>query len=138
MAYGIRRAVELLRRLPPGERGVLVEVVKMTLESVNVHVDTIIDDASRREVEIDKRIAALKHEVSEREEQIATRRDEIQELETEQQEIALVKQQLNAAREQAERPEAETSELLLVETPANDEPPDGDEICRVLSSIENS
>src|SRR5262245_1226641 len=31
--YGIRRAVELLRRLPPGERAVLVDVVKMTLES---------------------------------------------------------------------------------------------------------
>src|SRR5690349_16032224 len=29
-AYGIRRAIELLRRLPAGERAVLVEVVRMT------------------------------------------------------------------------------------------------------------
>src|SRR5262249_40309235 len=36
--FGIRRAMELLRRLPAGERGPLVEVVKMTLEALSVHV----------------------------------------------------------------------------------------------------
>jgi hypothetical protein len=135
--YGIRRAVELLRRLPPGERAVLVDVVKMTLESLNVQVDTIVDDATRREGEIDKRIAMLREEVSEREEQIATRRDEIRQLEVEQEEIARVKEQLTAARERAERQDAETSEHLLTEVPANEIPAESDELGQFLAAIEN-
>ena len=103
-AYGIRRAIDLLRRLPAGERAVLVEVVRMTLESVNVPVAAIIEDADSREAEIDRRIAVLRTAVKEREEEIATRREEIANLEVEQKEIARVKQELNAAREQAEAP----------------------------------
>lgn len=136
-AYGIRRAVELLRRLPPGERAVLVDVVKMTLESLNVQVEAIVDDASRREGEIDKRIAMLREEVGEREEQIATRRDEIRQLEVEQEEIARVKEQLTAARERAERQDAVTSEHLLTEVPANEVPVESDELGQFLAAIEN-
>jgi len=113
--YGIRRAIELLRRLPPGERALLVEVVKMTLESVNVHVATIVDDANRRETEIDRRIAVLRREVNEREEEISTRRTEIANLELEQNEISRVKQQLSAVPEHAAAPTA-------VKAPANGDP----------------
>ena len=135
--YGIRRAVELLRRLPPGERAVLVDVVKMTLESLDVHVDKIVDDANRREGEIEKRIVALREEVGEREEQIATRKDEIRQLEAEQEEIARVRDQLTAARERAEGQDAETSEHLLSEIPANVVPiEETDELRMFLSTIE--
>ena len=102
--YGIRRAVELLRRLPPGDRAVLVEVVKMALESANVQVESIIEDATKRGTEIDARIAVLRLEVSQREEEISTRREEIANLETEQDEISRVKTQLTAANESPEQP----------------------------------
>ena len=102
--YGIRRAIDLLRRLPRGERGVLVEVVRMTLESVDIQVAAIVEDASNREAEIDRRIAVLRTAVKEREEEISTRREEIANLEVEQKEIARVKQELNAAHKQAEAP----------------------------------
>src|SRR5262249_32710675 len=86
--------------------GVLVEVVRMTLESVDIQVAAIVADASNREAEIDRRIAVLRTAVKEREEEISTRREEIANLEVEQKEIARVKQELNAAHEQAEAPKA--------------------------------
>src|SRR5215831_17638074 len=76
VAYGIRRAMELLRPLPPGERGALVDVVKMTLESVNVKVDAIVDDASKREAEIERRMDVLRSEVAQHEGEVSVRRDE--------------------------------------------------------------
>src|SRR5690242_4855062 len=99
-SYGIARAVELLRRLPPGDRAVLVDVVKMALESAQVRVESIIDDATKRGSEIDARIEVLRQEVAQREEEIATRREEIANLETEQDEITHVKDQLSAVREE--------------------------------------
>lgn len=124
-SYGIARAVELLRRLPAGDRALLVEVVTMALESANVQVETIIDDATKRGAEIDARIAVLRAEVAQREEEIATRREEIASLETEQDEISQVKQQLTATREPPmdekppsndEDPLAEIEEAPLAET----------------------
>src|SRR5262249_34598447 len=81
-AFGIRRAMELLRRLPAGERGPLLEVVKMTLEAVSVHVSSIVSDASNREGEIDRRIAVLRGEAKQHEEAASVRRNEITQLET--------------------------------------------------------
>src|SRR5690242_10954454 len=46
--YGIERAIELMRKLPKGkaEVEVLVQVVKVTLESANIRVQTILEDAA--------------------------------------------------------------------------------------------
>jgi uncharacterized protein YqeY len=104
--YGVRRAIELLRKLPSGERGVLVEVVRMTLESVNVHVTAIINDANNREADIDRRIGVLQGEVKQRKEEISTREDEIANLQMEQKEISRVRQELSTAHEQAALPSA--------------------------------
>lgn len=131
--YGIQRAVELLRRLPPGEREKFVEVVKMTLESVHVRVESIIDDANRRTSQIEDRIALLQQEVTDREQEIAARREEIMNLEVEHSEITGVKEQLSAV-----HPPAGSVPLLIDETSAaNDERPTSEiDLEATLSAIE--
>jgi hypothetical protein len=130
--YGIQRAVELLRRLPPGEREKFVEVVKMTLESVNVRVESIIDDAKRRSSEIEERIAVLQQEVTDREQEIAARREEIMNLEIEHSEITGVTQQLSS------ETAPESAPVLIEENAAaNDEHPTSEiDLQATLAAIE--
>jgi hypothetical protein len=79
----------------------LVEVVKMALESANVQVDSIVEDGGKRASEIEARIAVLSREVAQREEEISKRRDEIATLETERTEISRVREQLGVTRSAA-------------------------------------
>jgi hypothetical protein len=114
-AFGIRGAMELLRRLPRGERSQLVEVIKLTLEALNVHVSAIVDDASSREAEIDQRIAVLRREATQHEEAASVRRQEITKLEAEQEEISRVKHELSGMHEH-------TRPLDVSRPPSNDQP----------------
>ncbi|RTZ59750.1 MAG: hypothetical protein DSZ32_01880 [Gammaproteobacteria bacterium] len=95
--YGIEEATELMRGLPEDHIELVALVVKRTLESTNVKVSTIIDDASQKQKRIDDRISLLKNEIGKFEEEIALRRGEISTLETEGEEITTVKERLKLA-----------------------------------------
>src|SRR5687767_7053774 len=62
--YGIQNAIELMRNLPQDNVELVVRVVKTTLESTQIKIPLIIKDATRKQGEIEKRIAILKKEIS--------------------------------------------------------------------------
>jgi|GEM_PF-1882677 len=95
--YGINDAIELMRALPPENVELVVQVVKRTLESTNVKVSTIIDDASAKQKRIEDRIAVLKGEIADFEKEIDTRRGEIGSLEADHEETSTVKDRLMLA-----------------------------------------
>jgi len=96
-AYGIDDAIQLMRALPGDNVELVVQVVKRTLESTKVKVKTIIDDASRKQSDIEGRIDVLKKEITEYEQEIATRKEEIEKLEADHKETTLVKDRLQLA-----------------------------------------
>lgn len=105
--------MELLNRLPRGERGLLVDVVKLTLEALNVQVSVIVDDAGNRESEIDRRIVVLRREATQHEEEASVRRQEITNLEAEREQISRVKRELTGMHEH-------TKALDVAKPPSND------------------
>ena len=96
-SYGILDAIQLMRELPQGELEVVVTVVKKTLESMNVALSDIVEDAEHREQEIQQKTEQLEQEISDLESQILQRKGEISELNDEAKETALVKYQLKLA-----------------------------------------
>jgi len=95
--YGIDRAIELMRRLPTDNMEIVVQVVKATLESLQVSVGSIIRDAQRKEARITARVDTLRKEITDLEGEISTRKSEIGELEADQRETAMVKERLTLA-----------------------------------------
>jgi hypothetical protein len=109
-AYGIEQAIALMRTLPNTEQSVelVVTVIKATLESLKVKVTDIIDDASRKQKDLEDRVANLKQAITEFEKEIATRKDEITRLETDHTETTMVKGRLELA-EKMGKPSAPSS-----------------------------
>lgn len=93
-AYGIDKAIELMRSLPADNVELVVQVVKHTLESTRIKISTIIDDATRKQDDISGRIKVLNAEIAEYEQEIATRKKEIGELEADHEETTMVKDRL--------------------------------------------
>ena len=59
-SYGIGDVIRLLRTLPVDQHAELVvRVIRTTLESVNVHVSDLVEDASRQQQKLGERIATL-------------------------------------------------------------------------------
>lgn len=104
--YGIQKAIELMRSLPQENVELVVTVVKTTLESLNVKLGTIIKDATRKQENIQSRIKVLKSEITEYEQEIATRKEEIETLEGDFKETSTVKERLQMAEKGATRPAA--------------------------------
>ena len=92
--YGIDKAIELMRLLPADNVELVVQVVKKTLESLQIQVPSIIKDASRKQSDIEGRIDVLKKEIFELEAEISTRKTEINALETDHRETTSVKERL--------------------------------------------
>ncbi len=92
--YGIEKAIELMRLLPADNVELVVQVVKKTLESLQIQVPSIIKDASRKQQDIEGRIDVLKKEIFELESEISTRKTEISALETDHKETTSVKERL--------------------------------------------
>lgn len=92
--YGINKAIELMRLLPNDNIELVVRVVKTTLESTNIKVATIIEDAIRKQGVIQARADVLKREISALEAEIATRRGEIATLDADHTETSMVKDRL--------------------------------------------
>ncbi len=96
-SFGIDKAIQLMRTLPTDNIELVVQVVKLTLESTRIKIATIIDDASRRQDDIQGRIKVLKEEIAEFEKEIAQRREEIAGLDADFTETSMVKDRLQLA-----------------------------------------
>jgi hypothetical protein len=95
--YGIEKAIELMRTLPQENVELVVQVVKFSLESVGIKLPVIIEDAIRRQKDIQGRIGVLRGEIAELEQEIKTRRDEIDRLEADHKETSMVRDRLELA-----------------------------------------
>jgi hypothetical protein len=102
--YGIQQAIELMRLLPVDSNPELVcQVIKKTLESTQIKVHTIIEDASRKQKDIENRVQVLRQEIGDLEQEIARRRDEIKRLEDDHSETTRVKDHLVLAERLTEK-----------------------------------
>jgi hypothetical protein len=96
--YGIQNAILLMRTLPVDQNPELVvTVIKSTLESLKVKVTDIIEDAARRQQDIETRVASLRQQIIDFEKEIETRKAEIQRLEADHAETSTVKARLELA-----------------------------------------
>jgi hypothetical protein len=107
--YGIDKAIELMRTLPQENIELVVQVVKFSLESVGIHLPTIIQDAVRRQNDLQGRIAALKAEIADLEAEIKQRKDEIAKHETDHKETSMVRDRLELAEKIGKKPSAATT-----------------------------
>jgi len=92
---GIDHAINLMRSLPTAQNvDLVVTVLKATLESLNIRVVDIVNDASQRQRDIEGRVVALKADVKRLEGEIEARVDEIRRLEAAHEETTRVKDYL--------------------------------------------
>ena len=75
--YGIDHAVALMRDLPNENFNVIVSVVTKTLESANIDVACIIEDAKVKEMTLYSQIKQLNEEINALEAQIADKKEQI-------------------------------------------------------------
>jgi hypothetical protein len=96
--YGIEQAMRLMRSLPVDKNvDLVVHVIKNTLESLNVRLSDILNDASQRQQALDARIKGLRAEILGLEKEVETRQNEISRLEADLSETTSVKEQLALA-----------------------------------------
>ena len=106
--YSIDRAIALMRALPTEQNPELVAmVITSTLESLELSVSDIIEDARSRQAELESRIGAIKAKNSALEKEIELGVDEIVKLEASLAETMAVKERLELAHNhQASKPPA--------------------------------
>ncbi len=95
--FGIQSAMELMRKLPPDNIPLVVSVVKTTLESLDIDVESIIEDAKIKRAKIADRIANLEAEIADLQEEVAARRQEITALQDDASETKSVQERLQLA-----------------------------------------
>ena len=96
--YGIDRAIALMRSLPTEQNPELVAmVITSTLESLELSVTDIIEDARSRQADLESRIGTLKAKNSALEKEIELGVDEIVKLEASLAEALSVKERLETA-----------------------------------------
>lgn len=96
-AYGIDHLVRLMRELPSGNVELVVRVLKKTLESVSISVPGLIQQASQRETELEERMAGHRRAIAALEDEIASKKRAIEELEAGYKEVMVVRERLNLA-----------------------------------------
>jgi hypothetical protein len=115
--YGIEKAIELMRTLPSENVELVVQVVKFSLESVGIKLPVIIEDAIRRQKDIQGRIGVLRAEIADLEAEIKTRKDEIERLDTDHKETTMVRERLELA-ENIGKPKNTSAQHAAVPAPA--------------------
>jgi hypothetical protein len=96
--FGIDRAIQLMRSLPTEQNPELVAmVIASTLESLDVNISHIIEDANTRAIELEARIATIKARNKELEKEIEVGVDEIVKLESSLAEAMSVKERIQQA-----------------------------------------
>jgi hypothetical protein len=107
-AYGIENAIQLMRALPVDQNvELVVAVIKGTLESLKVKVSDIIEDAAKKQKDLESRMGNLKQAISDFEKEIQQRKDEIAKIEADHAETTAVKGRLELA-ERAQKAQAQT------------------------------
>jgi hypothetical protein len=97
-SYGVADLIKLMRTMPVDQNADwVVKVITTTLESVNVHVSEIIEDASKQQSSIEERIARLDSEIDSLTNEIETRRELVVHLQTELSETSQVLERLRNA-----------------------------------------
>ena len=105
--YGIAEAMLLMRTLPVDQNvELVVRVIRSTLESMDVQLPDIIDDAVAKEKTLESRMETLNGEIAEFSKQIDMRRQEIGRIEGELTETTTVKERLLLAQKLAGQPTA--------------------------------
>jgi hypothetical protein len=123
--YGIAETTMLMRALPVDQNvELVVRVVRSTLESMNVQLADIIDDAQAKELTLSGRVETLNGEIGELSQQIDRRRQEIAQLQEELTETTTVKQRLLLAQKLGGQP---------TESPAPSLPPPPPPFARVVA-----
>ncbi len=96
--YGIDDAIKLMRTLPVDEHvDLVVRVIKRTLESLDVKVPDIVEDAKKRQDSLRTKIAEYQAAIVQFEREIDARRHEIGRLEDELAETTTVRERLELA-----------------------------------------
>jgi hypothetical protein len=102
--YGIGDVIRLLRTLPVDQHAELVvRVIRTTLESVNVHVSDLVEDATKHQQKLGDRIATLQSQIMDLSKQIDTHRSEVARLEADLAETSSAKERLQHAEQVAAR-----------------------------------
>ncbi|PCJ17977.1 MAG: hypothetical protein COB04_07945 [Gammaproteobacteria bacterium] len=94
--YGIEDAIQLMRTMPEQNDEMVMAIIQKTLESVNVHVKDIIDDASSKEGRIESRVEKLITEINDLSSKINEREHEINGLQTDLSETKTVRESLES------------------------------------------
>src|SRR5262249_45904265 len=103
---GIDNAIELMRALPVDQNvELVVQVIKTTLESLKVRVADIIDDAARRQQDLEGRVEQLKKEIADFDREISARKETIAKLDGQHKQTTQTKQRLELA-EKAQKQKA--------------------------------
>ena len=103
LRYGIADAIQLMRTLPADQDGDLViRVVRATLASLNVRLPDIIEDATRKQQNTQKRIEAVHAQIADLERKLDEQRSEIRTLEADLKETTEVKGRLETAEKSAD------------------------------------
>lgn len=96
--YGIDDAIKLMRTLPVDENvDLVIRVIKNTLQSLDVRLADIIDDAGRRQESLSNAITEHETSILKLEREIETRRNEIAHLQDELAETSTVRERLELA-----------------------------------------
>jgi len=96
--YGIADVIRLMRSLPVDQQPELVvRVIKSTLESVNVRVASLIEDASRQQQRLSEQISTLQAKILDLTKQIEGHRGDVGRLEHELGETTTARERLEAA-----------------------------------------
>ena len=107
--YGIGDFIRLMRSLPFDQNTDLtVRIIKSTLESVNVRMDNLVEDATKHQEKLSAQIGTMQGKILELNKQIDTFRQEVMRLEQELNETRTAKERLEAADKAADKPVAGT------------------------------
>ena len=114
--YGIAQAIVLMRSLPVDQNvELVVRVIRNTLESMNVLLPDIIEDAEAKEKALQDRMERLDREIAAFAEQIDGRRHEIGRLQADLRETSTVKDRLLLAQKLSMPPPIPQTEIELRE-----------------------
>jgi hypothetical protein len=95
--WGVENLTKLMRELPNGNVELVVRVLKKTLEAVRISVPGLIQDAARRETELEEKMAGHRRAIAALEDEISSKRRAIEDLELHYREVMMVKERLNLA-----------------------------------------
>lgn len=96
LSYGIEDTIQLMRTMPNQNDEMVMAIIQKTLESVNVHVEDIVIDATSKENRIEARVETLIKEIKDLSSKITEREGEISALRTDLSETQSVRESLES------------------------------------------